>query len=60
MVHRRGRLAPTFDAADTQYPPRELWVRISIICFEAGPECIEIVSCAFVRALGDKTKFAFC
>lgn len=56
MEHRRGRLAPTFEAADTQYPPRELWARISIICFEVAPEGIKTLSSAFVRTLGNKKK----
>lgn len=60
MVHRRERLAPTFEAADTQYPLRELWARTSIICFEAAPEGIETVSCAFVRASGNNKKSGFC
>lgn len=56
MVHRRGRLAPTFETADTLYPPRELWARISIICFEAAPEGIETDSFVVVRAPGNKNK----
>lgn len=59
MVHRRGRLAPTFEATDTQYPPREPWARISIICFEATSDGIETVSCVFVRAPGNKGKSTF-